>query len=139
MAHFSNSNRSVPDVGIQIYKMGLLFPSFKYYRKSGQMFWIGTLQPTTSSPTYSLRIIYRMKKSPKVFVISPQILHNPHQYPDKSLCLHFPPDRSWFFNSMIAETVIPWSAEWLLCYEYWIETGIWPGEEAPHKGVKTDD
>lgn len=139
MGRFFWSGRKTPDIGFQISRMKSVFSSFKYHRNYGQIFWRGTLQPTESSPHYTIKIIYRYKKSPKVFILKPKILKNPHLYPDRSICLHFPPDRSWTFRSMIADTIVPWIAEWLLCYEFWLDTGVWPGEEAPHKGKKKSD
>ena len=140
MVKFFWSGRKNPDLGVQISKMKSLFPSFNYHRENNQIFWIGTLQPTEISPTYKIKIIYRYKKSPKAFVIEPSILNNPHLYPnDQSICIHYPKDSSWTYSSIIAETIVPWIAEWLLCYEFWLDTGIWPGEEAPHKGKKELD
>jgi hypothetical protein len=140
MSHIPKFRKSVPDVGIQIAKMQKLFPQLKYYRKNGQMFWLGTLQPSVSSPDYLIKIIYRIKKSPSVYVLNPEIIANaPHRYLDGSLCLYYPRDWSWSYEKMIAETIVPWIAEWLLLYEFWIETGKWWGEEAPHRGVKMQD
>jgi len=139
MGQFFWSGKKTPDLGVQISRMKSFFPSFKYHRKFGQIFWLGTLQPTESSPDYKIKIIYRYKKSPKVFILKPDILDNPHLYPDKSICLYFPPDGSWTYKLMIADTIVPWLSEWLLCYELWLDTKIWPGEEAPNKGKKESD
>jgi hypothetical protein len=140
MSRIPKFRKSVPDVGLQMAKMQKLFPQLKYYRKNGQMFWLGTFQPSVSSPDYLLKIIYRAKKSPKVYVLNPAIISNaPHRYSDGALCLYYPRDWSWSCENMIAETIVPWAAEWLLCYEFWLETGIWPREEAPHRGEKISD
>jgi len=129
--------KSVPDIGIQMALMRKFFPVLVYKKKNGRRLWEGTLQPTVSSPNYTIRIFYRGRKSPKVFILNPMIEKTrPHHYPDGSLCLHYPKDWNWTSDKMIAKTIVPWVIEWLLWYEYWLETGIWWGEEAPHNGKK---
>lgn len=39
---------------------------------------------------------------------------------------------------MIAETIVPWTALWLLYYELWLETDEWLGPEAPHQAKKQE-
>lgn len=36
---------------------------------------------------------------------------------------------------LLAESVLPWTAEWLFYYEMWHVTGEWGGPEAPHAPV----
>jgi hypothetical protein len=38
----------------------------------------------------------------------------------------------------LAETIVPWTAEWLFFYEVWMEDpeGRWLGLEAPHDDKK---
>ncbi|WP_416044592.1 hypothetical protein ACMXKO_10175 [Clostridium tyrobutyricum] len=121
-------------LGLQIYHVSRRFHGFKFYRNNDEEYWLGKLTPTEKSNTYTVKINYLYKKVPKVYVIEPQILRNsPHIYPDKSLCLYYPKDFSFDKKtSLIADTIIPWTAEWLYFYEIWMETGIWWGNEAPH-------
>ncbi|MGH0564436.1 hypothetical protein ACQVQF_09960 [Bacillus cereus] len=110
-------------------KMKQRFPSFRYL-KVGH--WIGTLRPTPTSPLYTVKIIYG-QYSPKVFIIEPKIIKfAPHRYPDGSLCLYYPDDKSYSNHLFIADTIIPWTAEWLYYYEKWLEDEVWWGPEAPH-------
>ena len=128
------------DVGLQIFWMQNRFPGFCYSRKKGWMGWTGSIQPTELSPNYRIKIQYRGPQSPKVHVMEPSIHPKaPHKYGDDSLCLFYPPDRSWEKQTIIAKTIIPWTAEWLIFYECWLETGNWLGNEAPHKGPKASD
>jgi len=114
-----------------------LFPHFTYCRAKNIPTWRGTLQPTDSSPAYVVKVSYRQPKSPKVWVLSPKLRPDaPHRYPDGSLCLYYPRDLSWTPNAFIAETIIPWTALWLACYELWLCTGEWYGPEAPHGSGK---
>lgn len=119
---------------LQIYHISKSFPSFEFYRNNGEEYWLGQLTPTENSKTYTVKINYLYKKASRVYVIEPHILkHSPHIYPDKSLCLYYPKDFSFDKRiSLIANTIIPWTAEWLYFYEIWIETGVWWGSEAPH-------
>ena len=64
----------------------------------------------------------------------------PHIYIDDdrsgfSLCLYDPCEDNWRSASSIAETIIPWAAEWLFFFEAWALTGIWFGGDALHKEV----
>jgi hypothetical protein len=57
----------------------------------------------------------------------------PHVYFDEKditlspLCLFDPEANEWSHDDLIAETTIPWAADWLACYEGWLATGRWYG------------
>jgi hypothetical protein len=114
-------------------RLKALFPSFHCSRSSGRPVWRGELQPQESSPVYRVRIEWRGTRSPCVVVESPRLqCRAPHRYSNGSLCLFDPKDRSWHPHLYIAETIVPWTAEWLFFYEIWMLTGSWYGPEAPH-------
>lgn len=120
-----------PDRGIQTFHLRKKFPQFRY---KGKGLWIGTLQPTPLSPVYKIKIIEQRNSFPKVFVLEPKLKNNPkHLYSDGSLCLFYPKDFSWSKKSLIAETIVPWSALWLYFYELWLKTGFWFGDSVEHK------
>ncbi|MCW1431349.1 hypothetical protein [Novosphingobium sp. JCM 18896] len=48
------------------------------------------------------------------------------------LCLYYPDGAEWSEGMLLAETIVPWTAEWLFYYEMWQVTGTWGGPEAPH-------
>lgn len=107
------------------------FPSFRFDRRKSC--WLGTLKPTLASPSYCAEISYRMGKSPKVHLVEPRVNpKSPHLYDDLSLCLYLPRDRSWHPGCLLVDTIVPWTAEWLLFYEYWQIHDEWIGEAAPH-------
>jgi hypothetical protein len=109
------------------------FPQFKCKRVGGVPAWTGTLQPGPTSSVYRVRITMPLPKSPRVWVLSPRLRPDVcHRYADGSLCLYYPPDESWTPGKFIAVTIVPWTAYWLACYELWMHTGEWYGEEAPH-------
>jgi hypothetical protein len=126
---------------VQIYRevalMRAHFPSFRNRIKHGVLTCHGTLQPTEQSPCYHVQLIYACGSRPKIWVRQPKLREDaPHRYPDKSLCLYHPDDESWSSDSGIAKTIVPWTAEWLYCYELWLVTGVWAGPEAPHLSAK---
>ncbi|OOM05691.1 hypothetical protein [Clostridium saccharobutylicum] len=125
---------------LQIYKIKQSFPGFKFYRDESGTYWVGQLMPTSNSCIYTVRIVYKYKKPPQVFVIQPELLKlSPHIYADGSLCLYYPFDKDYNNNlSIISETIIPWTAEWLFFYEKWLDSGIWWGPEAPHGEQKIE-
>ena len=93
------------------------------------------------------------RRFPVVRVLTPRLSPNwdakdeaplPHVYfelPDISLsplCLFDPREREWSHDDLIAKTTVPWTADWLACYEGWLATGRWTGggrhAEANSKG-----
>lgn len=124
-------------IGQQMAAMRRHFPYFTYRREKNVPTWCGTLQPTETSPAYVVKVSYRQPKTPKANVLSPPLqADTPHRYPDGSLCLYYPRDRSWSPARLIAETIVPWTALWLRFYELWLGTGQWYGPEAPHSKTK---
>lgn len=117
-------------LGMNILHIGQYFPGFKYNHKG--KFWIGKLNPNKIQE-YIVKVFYYHDRPPKVYVLEPKLLEKaPHLFPDRSLCLYFPDDFSYTEKSIIADTIIPWTAEWLYYYEKWLEDGVWWGPEAPH-------
>lgn len=122
------------DVGMQNAWIGRLFPGFSYHSGGGKRFWTGTLRPQRSSPSYKIRIVYQGHSAPRTHVVRPMLDPLPeHVYKDRSLCLFYPPDRDWTRRSLIAKTIIPWTACWLYFYEIWLLTGNWLHDEVPHR------
>lgn len=120
---------------IQILRMRQQFPGFRYDRRA--LAWYGELQPTTDSPRYRLRVGYFPGDQPRVRVLAPALVPEAralHRYQDGSLCLYHPEDGDWTSTSYVADTIIPWAAEWLLYYECWLADPErrWLGPEAPH-------
>ena len=57
----------------------------------------------------------------------------PHVFFDRNditlspLCLFDPDKTQWCPNDLIAHTTVPWTVDWLACYEGWLATGRWHG------------
>lgn len=99
--------------------------------------WWGELVPTSLSETYSVRIRYRMGGTPIVHVLRPELHRRgdvaiPHRYSDGSLCLLYPKANEWQSTMAIAETIVPWTSEWLAHYEVWLACGSWRGGGVEH-------
>jgi hypothetical protein len=101
---------------------------------SKQLECYGVLQPTEESEEYIVLIEYDGEKSPSVYVIKPilQLDIDAHMYSDGSLCLYYPDEDPWRHKKNIADTIIPWTAEWLVYYELYQITGKWLGPYVPH-------
>lgn len=111
------------------------FKLYSYGPSSG--YWIGKLQPNNNGTIYSVKIEYTQGIKPTVYVLEPRLYDNsPHRYSDRSLCLYYRYDMNYDNQkSLLSDTIIPWTAEWLYFYEIWTETGVWWGKEAPHTPI----
>ena len=110
--------------------------------------WEGVLRPL--SQTYTVRVLLYQDKNrrksanlaiPLVTVTDPLLRKRsedpsdpiPHHYPNPDrpelpfLCLYDPGAREWHPGLAVARTIIPWTIDWLACYEGWLATGEWTG------------
>lgn len=101
--------------------------------------------------TYEIEIAYSLPPQgpwrgepvfPIVRVMWPELKPNfeaaeeaplPHVYlcrdylPQSPLCLFDPAQDEWTPEDYLALTTVPWTADWLACYEAWRVTGRWEG------------
>ena len=99
------------------------------------MIWTATLQPTVLSREYTVQISYKPSSFPQVKVLSQLPTRPgeplPHVYREGALCLHKVDE--WSPDMLIADTIVPWTCEWLIQYEIWLAIGEWHGGgEDPH-------
>jgi hypothetical protein len=111
--------------------------------------WEGPLQPIMQ--IWRVRILYFSRRDfgdwrlgnpyVTVTVINPPIGRDPrgtgeppphvyrHGYlPDyPALCLFDPAADEWSPEAFIADTIVPWTIEWLFWFEVWLLTGEWKG------------
>lgn len=94
----------------------------------------GSIQPDLTSPKYLIRIRYKPGSAPSVMVLEPEIelCTDIHIYKNGALCLYYPCDQPWRDTNLIADTIIPWTAEWLVYYELYLITKKWEGPEIKH-------
>jgi hypothetical protein len=98
----------------------------------------GRIQPTDQSPIYRIEVRYSPWSSPEVEVIEPRIgfTSGTHMYHNGTLCLYDWREHPWQRRWHLHETIIPWTAEWLVFYEIWVLTGKWLGKSAVHDESK---
>lgn len=122
--------------------------------------WEGTLCPL-SGQKYKIRLRcqrpYRTENfrvwtphTPMVEILDPKLEltnthegHDPllHLYRDDHddgrlyLCLDNPQEPGWVPGTSVADTIIPWTNQWLMFYEFWQATGKWVGGGRDHRIV----
>jgi hypothetical protein len=111
-----------------------VFPDTKPVMEHGRLSWKVRLQPCELSRIYTVQIIYVCGRYPVIRVLDPQLTATetgflPHTYKDQTLCLH--DAGQWAEHMLIVDTIVPWTAEWLLHYEVWLATGEWLGDPDP--------
>jgi hypothetical protein len=104
--------------------------------KLGQLTWTVTLKPTPMSVHYTARVRYKHRQRPVVTVVSPELQTRqgeplPHVYSGDELCLYYGSEFDGG-EHFIADTIVPWTSEWLMYYEMWLTTGEWLASEVRH-------
>lgn len=130
----------------QIERMQAIWPGIALVSRDGQLAqWRGPVRPLLQ--TYTIEILYRApmlielldprRLQPHVSVVEPPLRHRPgdaegrlpHVYygadGDVSLCLLDPEAGDWSPADLLADTIVPWTIEWLAAYEGWRATGSW--------------
>ena len=94
----------------------------------------GRIQPTEQSRSYRVEIRYSPWDSPEVRVIDPKIVFtkDAHMFQNDTLCLYDWREHPWQKHWHLHQTIIPWTAEWLVFYEIFLLTGKWRGKSAIH-------
>ncbi len=130
------SNR-LPGLFREIKLLRSHYPDGTTKLKAGTLQWTGELQPSEISNLYLVVLRYAPPKHPHIIVRKPQLVadadgHLPHSYHNGSLCLYKP--GQWEHGDRLATTILPWTCEWLLHYEFWRATGEWCGSGGDHAG-----
>lgn len=101
----------------------------------------GRIQPAEQSRSYRVEICYAPWDSPEVRVIDPKLefVKDAHMYRNDTLCLYDWREQPWQRHLHLHETIVPWTAEWLVFYEIWLMTGKWRGKSAIHGPPKPED
>ena len=121
-------------LAVQAAVLRQFYPAGRYWTKRSELRWVGALCPADFADDYLVQIRYRLGKAPRAFVLRPSLHRRgnespPHLYSHsrQELCLYLPNAREWNGTMMLARTIVPWAAEWLLHYEVWLATGTWTG------------
>ena len=120
-------------LGQQVLVMKQYFPDFSFRFRKSLVTWVGKIQPSPLTQSYTIKICYQLYKSPQVNVLEPELTERqgesiPHTYPGNRLCLYHPNKPEWDSQQYIAETIVPWTSLWLFHYEIWQATGKWMGK-----------
>jgi hypothetical protein len=99
------------------------------------MSWHLPVTPTPFSRCYTARLEYRQDASPQVFIDGPDLTvladgrRLPHVYEQAPtrLCLFLPGSGEWGAWMRLDQTIVPWTALWLLYFEEWLYSGEWAG------------
>ena len=97
--------------------------------------WFQPIRPCSLGAVYSIELRYALFDVPRPLVHLPDLRSMagnrklPHVYSDFDgktyLCLW--KDGDWNSRRLLARTMIPWTAEWFLFFEYWLATREWLG------------
>ena len=112
------------------------YPEAKCSVRSNTLFWNGYLCPTPLSRTYNIKVLYSLRRRPKVILVGDNLIgldrvNFPHKFHidehknEVDICLHLA--HEFRANMRIADTIIPWAVEWLYFYEIWLATDEWCG------------
>jgi len=121
--------RSSLSAAQQAFALRARFPDVQGKLKAGRLVWTGSLKPTPLSRSYRVQMVFGPRGQPQVRVLDALATREgrslPHVYSNGTLCLHEPDE--WMATMTIADTIVPWTAEWLAYYEIWLVTGDWYG------------
>jgi hypothetical protein len=115
----------------QVAALKAKYPESRANWKQGTVTWTGRVQPSPLCDMYTVRISWDgHRRRPVVRILHPRLATPvgkslPHVFPGVGLCLHFPGE--WTPGMLIADSIIPWTSEWLYFYEFWFATGEWHG------------
>lgn len=119
---------------LQAGKLTSYFPASTSAFSHNRLEWEHTIIPSPLSRSYEVRIAYMRDRNPDVYVLTKLELYDgmttlPHVYntDEQRLCLYYRKGREWNSSMFLADTIVPWTSEWLFHYECWLGTGIWHG------------
>lgn len=110
------------------------FPFFRCELHRDRLLCQGVITPLEGCESYHIKIEYNQGRIPRVYIVEPVIKPSSqyHMYGNGCLCLYDYREAPWSAKMKIHETIIPWTAEWLIFYELWKISGEWMGPAAPH-------
>lgn len=130
----NNATQSL-NLAVQAAKIKSIFPLSHPSVNDGKLTWKYSITPSPLSASYEVKLTCIKGQHPNVYVLKPILelypgeTKLPHVYDTKKqwLCIYYRKTKEWDSSKHIADTVIPWTCEWLLHYECWITTGVWHG------------
>lgn len=121
----------------QLYFLKAKFPQGRGLIKKNKLVWFCQLELDDAYGNYTIKILYDLNSSPKVYVIEPNLyditggIEPPHIYifneSTTKLCLYLPSSGEWASNKFLSDTIVPWASLWLMYFTGWLATGKWYG------------
>lgn len=130
MAERTSRGRQALNLGLQAASLKRWYPHGETVLRARLLTWKGTLIPSELSATYEILVVLEDGHDPLVYVVDPPFRFwgdepLPHVFPHQTLCLFL--DNEWGPWAPLADSILPWTAEWLWFYEVWAATGEWAG------------
>jgi hypothetical protein len=128
-------HQNIP-LDFQVFSFLNKFHEFKKtkFLRSKKIAFEGFLQPTPLSKLYRVKIEYEFRCRPTVTLPDESFSSDrpPHTFKDGSLCLYHRNGLGAWNSKRPLSDLIPMITHWLWCYEIWLVTEKWYGEEYPH-------
>lgn len=129
------------NMAVQAGKIKSLFPESNISFNQNRLTWKYEITPSPLSNSYDIKLTYIKGEHPNIFIENPKLQFFPkenklpHVYSTAKqwICIYYRKGREWNSEMLIANTIIPWTCEWLLHYELWVSTGTWHGGGIHHE------
>lgn len=134
------------NVAIQLLNLKSKYDCLDCKLGMGNLIWKQRVRPSKLSRTYDITVKYN-GITPEVYLYNQGIMtkkdeYIPHcyrrHYNNKAdeyvkVCLYYPKYQEWSRDMFLADTIIPWTIDWLYFYELWRITGKWLGGGIEHE------
>lgn len=134
----------------QLAAMRRQWPDFAGRRLGdGTLIWRGPLRPKAQA--YIIVILWHPTTMPLPYVVVsdpplqprpgmafaeiPHLIYDADKPEQSGLCLFDPAGNEWSPASLVADTTVWWTAEWLTYYELWHMTGEWLAPSVGYESV----
>lgn len=134
------------NVAIQLLNLKSKYDCLDCKLGMGNLIWKQRVRPSELSRAYDITVKYN-GITPEVYLYNQGIMtkkdkYIPHcyrrHYNNKDdeyvkVCLYYPKYQEWSRDMFLADTIIPWTIDWLYFYELWRITGKWLGGGIEHE------
>lgn len=135
MKFYSPPPLSLTQRGIELGRLGLPGARIEIFR-GRELRYHFSISPGRYGRLYDCTlVVFHGERYPQMFVMRPDLVslgggkRPPHLYqhdgPGALLCLWWPKNCEWNPRHKLADSYIPWTAEWLWYYEEWLKHGEW--------------